>query len=423
MIFLTYEFVGFALVFFSLYYLIPNPALRMALLVIGGLLFQFHYGGWVSVVPVLVLAGVTFLAGRIGGRRMVTGAIVVCVFTLVFYKYTAFIVIDSIGTLVPDFGSAFRNTVKSVLPAAIPLGLSFFTFEFVHYLTDVRRGDRPIMRLRDFLTFALFWPTMVAGPIKRYQQFLPALHEGLSRPSAQDATIGLTRIAIGLAKKWAADNLTGWIDYIEPQFLLQDRTWRWVFVAALAARILLDFSGYSDMAIGFARMMGIAVPENFNWPYLARSPIEFWQRWHISLSLWIRDYIYIPLGGSRLGLPRRVVNALTAMVLCGLWHGAAWNFAVWGLYHGVGLALAALMQGGISRLRTGRTGLIPQPASLGAAAVKAALTPPSFPARLLTAVIDIVCWAGTMVFVGIGWLLFFYPLEKAAHMTVRLFVQ
>lgn len=423
MIFLTYEFVGFALVFFSLYYLIHNPTLRMAALVIGGLVFQFHYGGWVSVVPVLVLAVVTFLAGRIGGRRMVTGAIALCVVTLVFYKYTAFIVIDSIGTLLPGFGSALRNTVQSVLPAAIPLGISFFTFEFVHYLTDVRRGDRPIIRLRDFLTFALFWPTMVAGPIKRYQQFLPALHEGLARPSAQDATIGLMRIAIGLAKKWAADNLTGWIEYIEPDFLVQDLHWRWLFVAGLAARILLDFSGYSDMAIGFARMMGITVPENFNWPYLARSPIEFWQRWHISLSLWIRDYIYIPLGGSRLGLPRRVVNALTAMALCGLWHGAAWNFAVWGVYHGVGLGLAALMQGRISRLRTARTGQIPQPASVGAAAAKPAFTLPSFHARLLTVAVDMICWAGTMVFVGIGWLLFFYPLEKAVPMAVHLFVE
>jgi alginate O-acetyltransferase complex protein AlgI len=393
--------------------------LRMAVLVIGGLVFQFYYGGWASVVPVLVLTVVTFLAGRIGGRPMVTGAIALCVTTLVFYKYTAFFVIDNIGTLLPNFGAAFR----SVAPATIPLGISFFTFEFVHYLTDVRRGDRPIIRLQDFLAFALFWPTMVAGPIKRYQQFVPALHEGLARPSAQDATIGLTRIAIGFAKKWAADNLTGWIDYIEPQFLLQDRGWRWLFVAALAARILLDFSGYSDMAIGFARMMGIAVPENFNWPYLARSPIEFWQRWHISLSLWIRDYIYIPLGGSRLGLPRRVVNALTAMVLCGLWHGAAWHFAVWGLYHGCDLALAALLQGQIARLRTDRTKLIPQPASVGAAAMKADLTPVPFHARLFTTVIDIICWAGTMVFVGIGWLLFFYPLDKTVHIAVHLFVR
>src|SRR5262245_38333003 len=133
MIFLTYEFVGFALVFFSLYYLAHRPTLRLAILVVGGLVFQFHYGGWVSVFPVIVLAGVPFFAGRVGGRSVVTGAIAVCVVTLVVYKYTSFIVIDGIGTLLPNFGPALRTTVQSVLPATIPLGISFFTFEFVHY--------------------------------------------------------------------------------------------------------------------------------------------------------------------------------------------------------------------------------------------------------------------------------------------------
>jgi alginate O-acetyltransferase complex protein AlgI len=420
MIFLTYEFVGFAFVFFPIYYLARHSTLRLAVLVVGALVFQFHYGGWASVIPVIILAGVTFLAGRFGGRRAVTGAISLCVATLIAYKYSSFIAIDIVGAILPGVGSATRTAVQSIIPATIPLGISFFTFEFVHYLTDVRRGARPIMRARDFLAFALFWPTMVAGPIRRYQQFLPALHQGLARPSSQDATIGLVRVAIGLAKKWAADNLTGWIDFVEPQFLLQDRLWRWVFVAALAARILLDFSGYSDMAIGFARMMGITVPENFNWPYLARSPIEFWQRWHISLSQWIRDYIYIPLGGSRLGLSRRVVNALTAMALCGLWHGAAWNFAMWGLYHGAGLALSALVQGAISRLGAGRPDPVPQPASIGAAASNA-VPYRAIHARVLAAVVDVTCWAGTMIFVGIGWLLFFYPLEKAVPMARSLF--
>jgi alginate O-acetyltransferase complex protein AlgI len=423
MIFLTYEFIAFTFVFFSIYYLAYHPTLRLGVLVIGGLVFQFHYGGWPSVMPVIVLAGVTFLAGRFGSRRAVTGAIGLCVVTLIAYKYTSFIAIDIIGALLPDFGAAARTAMQAILPATIPLGISFFTFEFVHYLTDVHRGARPIIRVRDFAAFALFWPTMVAGPIRRYQQFLPALHEGLARPTSQDATIGLMRIAIGLAKKWTADNLTGWIDHFEPHFLLEDRSWRWLFVAALAARILLDFSGYSDIAIGFARIMGIRVPENFNWPYLARSPSEFWQRWHISLSQWIRDYIYIPLGGSRFGLTRRVVNALTAMTLCGLWHGAAWNFAVWGLYHGAGLALSALLPRAISWTRTaGRTELISQPQPLGAPALNAGPLH-HIQERAFKTLFDISCWAGTMIFVGIGWLLFFYPLEKAVPMAVRLFVQ
>ena len=154
--------------------------------------------------------------------------------------------------------------------------------------------------MRDFAAFALFWPTMISGPIKRYQQFIPALHEGIKSQTAVDAMHGLMRVAVGFAKKWAADNLTGWIDFYEPQLAFHTLGLRWMFLFAISARILLDFSGYSDMAIGYARLMGIRVPENFNWPYLARSPVEFWQRWHMSLSFWIRDYVYIPLGGNRL---------------------------------------------------------------------------------------------------------------------------
>jgi alginate O-acetyltransferase complex protein AlgI len=210
---------------------------------------------------------------------------------------------------------------------------------------------------------------------------------------------------------------------MEPQFAFLDRGHRWLFVIALAFRILLDFSGYSDMAIGFARMMGIVVPENFNWPYLARTPVEFWQRWHMSLSLWIRDYVYIPLGGNRFGLPRRVFNAVTAMALCGLWHGASWNFVVWGLYHGAGLTIAALLQGHLTR----STPAAEVPLIGGSLSIRAFGDPTNLrqlaSTKLLPAIIDVLCWSATMVFVGIGWLLFFYPVEKAVMMAWHLFVR
>ena len=243
----------------------------------------------------------------------------------------------------------FEAAIDSTAPVTIPLGISFFVFEFVHYLVDVYRGHPPTRGARDFAAFAFFWPTMVSGPIKRYEQFIPALHHGIKSQTATDTMLGLIRVVVGFIKKWAADNLTGWIDYFEPQLAYHHLAARWIFLFAISARILLDFSGYSDMAIGYARMMGIIVPENFNWPYLARSPIEFWQRWHISLSTWIRDYVYIPLGGNRLGTPRRIVNALAAMVICGLWHGPAWNFAIWGLYHGLGLAATTGLKSSISQ--------------------------------------------------------------------------
>jgi alginate O-acetyltransferase complex protein AlgI len=202
---------------------------------------------------------------------------------------------------------------------------------------------------------------------------------------------GVIRVVAGLAKKWAADNLTGWIDFYEPQLSFHPVEQRWLFLFAISARILLDFSGYSDMAIGYARIMGITVPENFNWPYLARSPIEFWQRWHMSLSTWIRDYVYIPLGGNRRGTLRRIINALAAMVICGLWHGAAWNFAIWGLYHGAGLAATS----GLNRVFT-----IPERGRLP---------------------IALIGWIVTNLFVSFGWLLFFYPIEKAWFIFKLLF--
>jgi alginate O-acetyltransferase complex protein AlgI len=211
--------------------------------------------------------------------------------------------------------------------------------------------------------------------------------------SLDDLARGLGRVAIGLAKKWAADNLTGWIASFEPHYAAESVTWRWVFLAALSARILLDFSGYSDMAIGFARMMGIAVPENFNWPYLARSPAAFWRRWHMSLSSWIRDYVYIPLGGNRLGPARQLGNGLFAMALCGLWHGPDWHFVVWGVYHGVGLAAGRLIE----------------------------RRPPAAPDPTAAVALGLLSWAGTMLFVAIGWLLFFYPLGQAVAMAGQLF--
>ena len=421
MIFLTYEFVWFALTFFALYYMISWPILRLILVIVAGLLFQFYYGGWASIVPIGVLAIVTYFAGRSGNPPVMLAAIVACVTALAAYKYSLFAAVGIVGAIAPDYGNSLHNLLKSYLPATIPLGISFFTFEFVHYLTDVRNKSAPLRRLSDFLAFALFWPTMVAGPIKRYQQFVPALHQGLAAPTSIDAMIGLMRVAIGFTKKWAADNLTGWIEIIEPNFATEVLATRWIFLVALAFRILLDFSGYSDMAIGFARMIGITVPENFNWPYLARTPMEFWQRWHMSLSQWIRDYVYLPLGGNRLGLSRRVFNAMSAMALCGLWHGPDWNFLVWGFYHGTGLAIVALLQQQLARRGVGADDpLIAAPERENGGRRRLALG--RLTAKgLLQTVLDVVSWAATMLFVGFGWLLFFYPVEKAATMAWLLF--
>jgi alginate O-acetyltransferase complex protein AlgI len=260
---------------------------------------------------------------------------------------------------------------------------------------DVARGYPAIRNPLKFALYSIFWPSIVAGPVKRYQDFLPALKRGVRHVGSPDVAVGLTRVALGLVKKFAADNLTAWIAANGAQFKTWDPLWRWAFVAALGFRILWDFSGYSDMAIGFARMHGIRLPENFAWPYLASSITDFWHRWHISLSTWIRDYVYIALGGSRCGMARKVANGLLAFGICGLWHGAGWNFLAWGLYHGVGLAVASSYRrllGPIGEALAGRLAAYPQ-----------------------------VGWGFTMVFVGVGWVLFFYPLGQALGMIKLLF--
>ena len=402
MIFLTYEFVVGALFLFLIYYALPWVWLRKFWIVGSGYAFLFLYGGLTSVVVVSLVLIVAYGAGRLNRHSITLLGILACAGVLVFYKYTGFLFENIPTFLMPSARSATEPGSQALAPAVIPLGISFFTFEFIHYLVEIRRGGTPIRSFTDFLCFGLFWPTMVAGPIKRYGQFIPALHLGLARPRLEDVANGLSRIAIGLTKKWAADNLTGWITWFEPQFDAADPAMRWVFLLGISARILLDFSGYSDIAIGFARLFGIAVPENFNWPYLARSPAEFWQRWHMSLSSWIRDYIYIPLGGNRLGTPRRIVNGLTAMALCGLWHGPHWNFAVWGLYHGTGLAAGSLLS-----QRSGRS-------------VPPVQATRSWLAQLLGLGRQGVSWGGTMLFVALGWLLFFYPLGRAIDMAAEL---
>jgi alginate O-acetyltransferase complex protein AlgI len=191
------------------------------------------------------------------------------------------------------------------------------------------------------MAFAIFFPSLVAGPIKRYEQFIPSLKDGLAKVNAQDAVTGIVQVAFGYLKKVIADNLTLYLDAYQDTFADLPLNQRWILFTAIAFRILLDFSGYSDIAIGLARMIGVRLPPNFNWPYFATSIQNFWQRWHMSLSSWIRDYVYIPLGGSRYGHARRILNGLIAFGLCGHWHGSSWNFVIWGLYHGIGLGVCA----------------------------------------------------------------------------------
>jgi len=223
--------------------------------------------------------------------------------------------------------------------AFLPLGISFFTFEFYHYAWDRRAGRTEPGTLGEYLAFILFFPTMVAGPIKRYQDFLPKLRQEPAQWNG-DWERGITRILTGLAKKFAvADLLTAWTDHLNARDVaVADRRVLVMWLLAYGIKIYADFSGYSDIAIGSARLFGIKVPENFDWPYGRRNIQRFWQCWHISLTRWLTDYVYIPLGGSRVTTPRIYANIIAVMLISGLWHGAGLNFIVWGLWHGLLLA-------------------------------------------------------------------------------------
>jgi len=222
--------------------------------------------------------------------------------------------------------------------AFLPLGISFFTFEFIHYAVDRYRGKTEAGALSEYLAFIMFFPTMVAGPIKRYEDFLPKLR--VAEANAQDLKIGTTRILTGLVKKFAiADLMTAFTVHLNADDIVKaNRATLLLWIFAYGVKIYFDFAGYSDIAIGSARLFGLKVPENFDWPYFRTNISEFWRNWHISLSSWLLDYVFIPLGGSRVAPFRIYSNLIVTMFVSGVWHGAGTNFVVWGLWHGMMLA-------------------------------------------------------------------------------------
>jgi len=394
MIFATYYFLTLCLLFFPVYWFVKNARFRLLWLLTACLFFQFHYAGSAGVGPILLLGVAVYFLGISTDKRLHITGIVLCVGTLVFYKYTVFLSADLIGLIHPESGMRLSEWVHHHIPSVPPLAVSFFAFEFIHYLVDRYKGTPAMRNPVQFGVFSLFFPTLVAGPIKRYEQFLPSVGEGIAKTDPRDVMSGLVQISLGYSKKIIADNLALWIAHSQPGFDHLSLGMRWALFAGIAIRILFDFSGYSDIAIGIARMMGIRVPPNFNWPYFSTSIRDFWHRWHISLSRWIRDYVYIPLGGSRHGTMRRFLNGLAAFALCGLWHGPSWNFVLWGLYHGIGLS-ACNAYGNI-------------PLGIG----------PAFKAVFER--IPAAGWVITLLFVSFGWLLFFYPVHEALWMAHQL---
>jgi alginate O-acetyltransferase complex protein AlgI len=247
---------------------------------------------------------------------------------LLYFKYAGF--------LAQNLHLAFGVEInQNLLPQRLPIGISFFTFHAISYLIDIYRGKCKAQKnFFDLALYIAFFPQLIAGPIVRYNTIVKYLQN--RRHSISMAAHGVRRFIIGLGKKIIIANPLG--EVADAIFSAQldsiNSTLAWVGIVCYTMQIYFDFSGYSDMAIGLARIFGFKFPENFNYPYIAKSIKEFWRRWHMSLSAWFRDYVYIPLGGNRVGLVAQYFNLVLVFFLCGLWHGASWNFVAWGLFHG-----------------------------------------------------------------------------------------
>ncbi|MBI4534390.1 MAG: MBOAT family protein [Candidatus Melainabacteria bacterium] len=268
-------------------------------------------------------------------KALLVVAIAANLVILGYFKYAYFTLDLANGMLAPTGAHLLAFPWEIILP----LGISFFVFEFIHYISEVYKGGAPVKSFPAFALFASFFPTQIAGPIKRYQDFIPQL--SLAKHFEMDKfEEGAHLILFGLFKKVLfADNLAVVVQSAFQHPYLLSSVDMWLAVYAFAFQIYFDFSGYTDIARGSALMLGFKVPPNFNLPYLAGSISEFWHRWHISLSTWLRDYLFIPLGGSKGSKLFNYRNLLITMILGGLWHGAAMHFVVWGAYQGVLLVL------------------------------------------------------------------------------------
>ena len=300
---------------------------------VTGLLFYAYYSSIFLVALVAEMIAVYWLGkrSRESTWHFAVG-LALTIGVLAVFKYLGMLGATARG-LAAALGSGRLPTFPQLF---LPLAISFFTFEFVHYLVDARNGRLPEHTFAEFLAFAMFFPTMVAGPIKRFQGFLPQLRE--AKVNADDVSVGLTRIVVGLFKKVVIADTAGlWTTPLYANASVRSASTTELVVALLAysVKIYFDFSGYSDIAIGSAHLFGISVPENFSWPYLRTSIASFWRHWHMSLTWWLTDYVYVPLGGSRRGLPVAIGATLVTFLVSGIWHGAAWHFVVWGLYMGV----------------------------------------------------------------------------------------
>lgn len=342
---ITFLFAFLALVLI-LYFIVPRRVKNLVLLVFS--LVFYAWGEAVYIVLMLASIAVAYVTGIFADKQRdnaspttalvsVIMAVVWNIGLLLFFKYTDFFISNA--------NSMFGFSIK-LLGLSLPIGISFYSFQALSYVIDVYRGEiRAQKNIITLATYVSLFPQLIAGPIVRYQTIEHQLMH--RKESAEQFAEGVKRFAIGLGKKVILANNIGFL-FSEisntPQSELSV-TASWLGILAYTFQIYFDFSGYSDMSIGLGKMFGFDFLENFNYPYISKSITDFWRRWHISLSTWFRDYVYIPLGGNRKGLPRQCLNIMIVWFLTGFWHGANWNFMLWGVYFGVILLMEKIFLG------------------------------------------------------------------------------
>ena len=331
MIFSSIPFLFFFLpCVFLTYFLVPSRFKNTILLFFSLLFYAWGEPKYIVLMVITILIGYVFgLAiekNRENNKRKWYCFVAIAIFllNLGFFKYANFFIANIVQV---------TNASLSPLHLALPIGISFYTFQIISYIVDVYRGEKAMVNIIDLGAYIAMFPQLIAGPIVRYQ----TIHEQLNKRKHSMSLFaqGTRRFVIGLAKKILLANQFGLFVTTFKQTQDGSVLYMWMYVVAIALQIYFDFSGYSDMAIGLGKMFGFHFLENFNYPFIANSITDFWRRWHISLGTWFKDYVYIPLGGNRVSLARQVINIMIVWFLTGFWHGAAWNFILWGVYFGI----------------------------------------------------------------------------------------
>ncbi len=334
---------GFLPCFLASYYLVPKKWKNLQILL--GSLFFYAWGAPKFILIVLLSSWFDYLlslrilkVGKVPGKRLVAFSVLINIAVLFYMKYANFFV-GEVNRIFEHFGMDTVTWTHVVLP----IGISFITFQKISYMADIYKGTvSPPKSLLNFLVYVFYFPQLIAGPIVRYHDINKEIET--RRHSYQDFYNGFFRFCIGLAKKILLADCLG--EVADTIFALPPGSmtvlFAWIGILCYTFQIYYDFSAYSDMAIGMARMMGFHLLENFNWPYISTNITEFWRRWHISLSRWMKEYLYLPLGGNRVGRVRGYTNLWIVFLFSGLWHGANWTFIAWGAFHGLFLTIDKL---------------------------------------------------------------------------------